>query len=162
MNPATHPTFITPVGGQLSNVLGDKSISPNRFLGALKLLALEMVISRYSKPVRYRLHVLITSWHPLGCPWKLVNGQIMVSKLVYNLFRGLTTYLYRGYNPFTKYHGHPSTEFIWCPVRNRAKQRKSHLGLFSETRTLKKKGSTGSPDRSEERLENGVARLILS
>ena len=21
---------------------------------------------------------------------------------------GLTTYLYRGYNPFTKYHGHPS------------------------------------------------------
>ena len=33
----------------------------------------------------------------------------LVSKLVYNLFRGLTTYLYRGYNPFTKYHGHPST-----------------------------------------------------
>ena len=28
--------------------------------------------------------------------------------LVYNLFMGLTTYLYRGYNPFTKYHGHPN------------------------------------------------------
>ena len=26
----------------------------------------------------------------------------------YNLFMGLTTYFYRGYNPFTKYHGHPS------------------------------------------------------
>ena len=26
----------------------------------------------------------------------------------YNLFRGLTTYLYWGYNPATKYHGHPS------------------------------------------------------
>ena len=38
--------------------------------------------------------------------WKLVT---IVSKLVYNLFRGLTTYIYRGYNPFTKYHGHPST-----------------------------------------------------
>ena len=33
-----------------------------------------------------------------------------VSKLVYNLFAGLTTYLYRGYNPFTKYHGHPSIQ----------------------------------------------------
>ena len=32
----------------------------------------------------------------------------MVSKLVYNLFRVLTTYLYRCYNPFTEYHGHPS------------------------------------------------------
>ena len=28
----------------------------------------------------------------LGCPWK-----------VYTLFTGLTTYFYRGYNPFTKY-----------------------------------------------------------
>ena len=41
----------------------------------------------------------------LGCPWKLVT---IVSKLGYNLLTGLTTYLYRGYNPFTKYHGHPS------------------------------------------------------
>ena len=43
----------------------------------------------------------------LGCPWKLVT---IVSKLVYNLFTGLTTYLNRGYNPFTKYYGHPSRE----------------------------------------------------
>ena len=32
----------------------------------------------------------------------------IVSKLVYNLLKGLITYLYRGYNPVTKYHGHPS------------------------------------------------------
>ena len=32
-----------------------------------------------------------------------------VSKLVYNLLPGITTYIliYKGYNPFTKYHGHP-------------------------------------------------------
>ena len=42
----------------------------------------------------------------LGCPWKLVT---IVSKLGYNLPTGLTIYLYRGYNPFTKYHGHPSS-----------------------------------------------------
>ena len=35
-------------------------------------------------------------------------SNYLVSKLVYNLLRGLTTYLYRGYNPLTKYHGHPS------------------------------------------------------
>ena len=40
----------------------------------------------------------------------LTRVSMEVSKLVYNLFRGLTTYLYRGYNPFTKYHGHPSRE----------------------------------------------------
>ena len=34
-------------------------------------------------------------------------------KLVYNLFKGLITYLCRGYNPVTKYHGHPSTLSIW-------------------------------------------------
>ena len=33
----------------------------------------------------------------------------IVSKLGYNLLPGLATYLYRGYNPFTKYHGHPSS-----------------------------------------------------
>ena len=33
--------------------------------------------------------------------------------LVYNLFRGLTTYIYRGYNPFTKYNGHPSSQFLY-------------------------------------------------
>ena len=32
----------------------------------------------------------------------------IVSKLVYNLFRGLITCIYRGYNLVTKYHGHPS------------------------------------------------------
>ena len=41
----------------------------------------------------------------LGCPWNLVT---IVSKLGYDLFRGLTTYLYWGYNLVTKYHGHPS------------------------------------------------------
>ena len=34
--------------------------------------------------------------------------ETIVSKLGYNLFTGLTTYLYRDYNPFTKYNGHPS------------------------------------------------------
>ena len=33
----------------------------------------------------------------------------IVRKLGYNLLKGLTTYLYRGYNPVTKYNGHPST-----------------------------------------------------
>ena len=42
----------------------------------------------------------------LGCPWKLVT---IVVKLVYKLFRGPTTCLCSGYNPFTKYHGRPST-----------------------------------------------------
>ena len=32
----------------------------------------------------------------------------IVSKLAYNLLKGLITYLYRGYNPVTKYNGHPS------------------------------------------------------
>ena len=36
----------------------------------------------------------------------------IVSKLVYNLLKGLTTYLYRGYNPVTKYHGHSDTTDI--------------------------------------------------
>ena len=35
------------------------------------------------------------------------------------------------------------------------------LVCFQKPEPLRKKGSTGSPDRSEERLENGVARLIL-
>ena len=42
--------------------------------------------------------------------WKLVN---IVSKLVYNHLRGLTTHLYRAYNPFTKYHGHPFGKLTW-------------------------------------------------
>ena len=32
-----------------------------------------------------------------------------LGKLVYNLLEGLITYLYRGYNPLAKYHGHPSS-----------------------------------------------------
>ena len=32
----------------------------------------------------------------------------IVSKLVYNLLKGLIIYIYRGYSPVTKYHGHPS------------------------------------------------------
>ena len=34
----------------------------------------------------------------------------IVSKLVYFTYLGdvFTTCLYKGYNPFTKYHGHPS------------------------------------------------------
>ena len=38
-----------------------------------------------------------------------VHGKL-VSKLAYNQFRGLISYLYGGYNPITKYHGHPSRE----------------------------------------------------
>ena len=37
----------------------------------------------------------------------------ILSKLVPDLFMGLRTYLYRGYNPFTKYHGHPSRDYDW-------------------------------------------------
>ena len=44
----------------------------------------------------------------LGCPWNLVT---ILSKLGCNLLRGLTTYLYRGYNLFIKFHGHPSRDF---------------------------------------------------
>ena len=41
----------------------------------------------------------------------------IISKLVYDLFLGLTTYLYGRYNPFTKYHGHPEcfTENVGHP-----------------------------------------------
>ena len=38
-----------------------------------------------------------------------VHGKL-VSKLAYNPFRGLISYLYGGNNPITKYHGHPSRE----------------------------------------------------
>ena len=56
----------------------------------------------------------------------------IVSKLVYNLFRGLANCLYRGYNPFTKYHGHPSgkmcvffcrTELLGFKNVNRSKKK---------------------------------------
>ena len=42
----------------------------------------------------------------------------ILSKLGCNLLRGLTTYLYRGYYLFTKFHGHPSSN-RWWPVVNR-------------------------------------------
>ena len=38
------------------------------------------------------------------------------NKLVYNLLSGHITYLYRGYNPVTKTHGHPSIYPIWSEV----------------------------------------------
>ena len=41
-----------------------------------------------------------------------VSMEVIVmifDKLVYSLFAGLTADLYRGYNPFTKYQGHPSS-----------------------------------------------------
>ena len=38
-----------------------------------------------------------------------VHGSDRTSKLVYNLFKGLANLLYRIiYDPFTRYHGHPS------------------------------------------------------
>ena len=40
----------------------------------------------------YARHLGYFSGRVLGCPWK-----------VYTLFTGLTTYFYRGYNPWTKY-----------------------------------------------------------
>ena len=40
----------------------------------------------------------------------------IVSKLDYYLLKGLATYLYRGYNPVTKYHGHPSFSFFFDHV----------------------------------------------
>ena len=39
-------------------------------------------------------------------------SNYIVSKLGYNLLKGLRTYLYRGYNPVTKYHGHPSIVYM--------------------------------------------------
>ncbi len=58
-------------------------------------------------PGRFRVRAL-------GCQWNLVT---IVSKLVYNQLTGLTSYLYRGYNPVTKYqqdiHGHASSLPVW-------------------------------------------------
>ena len=36
----------------------------------------------------------------------------------YNLLSGGITYLYRGYTPVTKYHGHPSTPDTQCMVHS--------------------------------------------
>ena len=64
-------------------------------------------------------HTSQTPWKPqevlgrlLGCPWKLY----LVSKLVYNLFTGFTTYLYRAYNQFTNYQQDIPVGFCFCHV----------------------------------------------
>ena len=48
----------------------------------------------------------------LGCPAGSDRIVTIVSKLVYFTYlrdvNNLLTYLNRGYNPFTNYHGHPS------------------------------------------------------
>ena len=48
----------------------------------------------------------------------LLNGMILqvcvsfdVISMDFHLLKGLITYLYRGYNPVTKYHGHPSRDY---------------------------------------------------
>ena len=52
-----------------------------------------------------------------GGPLPVINGVITplsgtyIGVITYNLLKGLITYLYRGYNPVTKYHGHPSNPF---------------------------------------------------
>ena len=51
----------------------------------------------------------------LGCPWNLVT---ILRKLGCNLLRGLTTYIYGGYNLFTKYHGHPGRSKNLLPKKN--------------------------------------------
>ena len=50
-------------------------------------------ITRY--PTRVSVEVIVTIY--------LISWFMNV----YNLFMGLTTYFYRGYNPVTEYHGHP-------------------------------------------------------
>ena len=44
----------------------------------------------------------------------------MVTKLVYNLFRGRNqpTYIRVIYNPVTKYHGHPTKGLLPTPNKN--------------------------------------------
>ena len=63
-------------------------------------------------------HLLTGMILQVGCPWKLVT---IVSKLVYNLFMGLSTYIYRCYNPCTKYHGHPSSNVVFEKNQQTAK-----------------------------------------
>ena len=70
------------------------------FLGlitlSIYLVASHQSTSSYLTNTSLKDHSMI-----LGCPWNLVT---IVSKLVYNLLKGLTTYLYKAYNdnPFTK------------------------------------------------------------
>ena len=64
-----------------------------------------------------------------GATWMSMEvSNYIVSKLVYSLLKGLITYLYRGYNPVTKYNGHPSTVFVGnkiCGKQNPTNSRKS-------------------------------------
>ena len=54
-------------------------------------------------PRVYSISIYIYTWVSMEVSNSLVSWVI-----TYNLFRGLTTYLYWGYNLVTKYHGHPS------------------------------------------------------
>ena len=57
------------------------------------------------------LEVTIRLWKgQLTIPKRSKKVTKNCQKLVYNLFAGLTTYLYRGYNPFTKYDWNPSAK----------------------------------------------------
>ena len=74
--------------------------SSDRFLGGLFFCPGEnnakMMFLLQCRGENSKTYLKIT----LGCPSMLVT---IVSKLVYNLFEGFTTYLYRGYNPVTTY-----------------------------------------------------------
>ena len=50
----------------------------------------------------------------LGCPWKLVTWFITYLRELQPIY----LYRYTGYNPFTKYHAHPSTVSIWKTLSN--------------------------------------------
>ena len=84
------------LGRFFSLKLGGRTVKRNRFW-FLQTLA------RWAQKPVLNIYIYI-----LGCPWKLVT---IVSKLGYNLLRGLTTYLYWGYNLVTNFHGHPSNPY---------------------------------------------------
>ena len=67
-----------------------------KFIGVLcKSILLRTNIGAIS-PVKFVIATMVSGW----------KWSYPISKLAYNLFRGLTTYLYRGYNPsgcFQKY-----------------------------------------------------------
>ena len=75
------------------------AVSPNR-IKANRIHGIDMLCIYY-------IYIYISK--QIYHAWMSVEvSNESVSKLVYNLLKGLTTYLYRGYNPVTKYHGHPS------------------------------------------------------
>ena len=59
------------------------------------------------------------NWGEITPTWMSmdVGNDCYCSKLVLNLLKGLIAYLYRGYNPVTKYHGelfHPTYNWwLW-------------------------------------------------